>query len=555
MFTAVPTSAAADDPPLSNGSVWVGTISVNELNESTWTGQGGSTFQAQYAIGVGTAVQGSSHTFHGSLQSATMSYSEHRNDTVCDETSSWAANSVVSLNSGGNAGDFPVDIIVFDGDFQQSEADGSITDFPNGGLQVSDIGIQGTGHTVTDSNPNPPCGGHTESDGAALNTNTHNGAQGPSADGTHYAGSRTWEYTTGDATGTNHVRWVVTWDLTVSPDADFDGVADSADNCPTSYNPDQLDTDHDGMGNVCDPDSDNDGVPDATDNCPTNANSDQADLDKDHVGDVCDPDIDGDGQPNATDPCPTDATNTCDNPDGDNIPSPPDNCPTVYNPDQLNFDHDTLGDACDPDVDGDGVSNAVDKCAFTPLNTPVTADGCPKKKSKFELQIAGLYAGTIDGGDATVIGGDSALMFADPSLLPQMGRLCIFSDFKVTVQVDTPTSIPILWNGQPRPFTDDPSMYNWIILGHGKESGAGFFTKTYWEEVRIELCGSPAEIHQGLTINIASVAGPVLSIEHTATAQVYALNGTLLGDVKDDASGKSAAFKLSVAKARIVQFP
>ena len=36
------------------------------------------------------------------------------------------------------------------------------------------------------------------------------------------------------------------------PDSDGDGVADSADNCPTVSNPDQKDTDGDGVGNACD---------------------------------------------------------------------------------------------------------------------------------------------------------------------------------------------------------------------------------------------------------------------------------------------------------------
>ena len=47
-----------------------------------------------------------------------------------------------------------------------------------------------------------------------------------------------------------------------------------------------------------DPDSDGDGVPDATDNCPSTANAGQADLDGDGVGDACDDDIDGDGLSN-----------------------------------------------------------------------------------------------------------------------------------------------------------------------------------------------------------------------------------------------------------------
>ena len=71
-------------------------------------------------------------------------------------------------------------------------------------------------------------------------------------------------------------------------DFDNDGIEDSLDNCPRVANPDQADSDNDGIGDACDGDRDGDGIVDGSDNCPSVANHNQIDTDGDGRGDECD---------------------------------------------------------------------------------------------------------------------------------------------------------------------------------------------------------------------------------------------------------------------------
>ena len=68
-------------------------------------------------------------------------------------------------------------------------------------------------------------------------------------------------------------------------DADNDGIPDSSDNCPNNSNSDQMDSDGDNQGNVCDTDDDNDGIPDTIEIAlglnPLNAADAAGDLDGD----------------------------------------------------------------------------------------------------------------------------------------------------------------------------------------------------------------------------------------------------------------------------------
>jgi len=134
------------------------------------------------------------------------------------------------------------------------------------------------------------------------------------------------------------------------------------DNCPSATNANQANADADVAGAVCDPndndpsvptqlpatfDIDFDGADGSTDNCPTTANADQRDTDLDEIGDACDRDLDGDASDNAFDNCPGVRNDSQLDSDRDGRGDACDNCPFVANPQQRDRDADTIGDACD----------------------------------------------------------------------------------------------------------------------------------------------------------------------------------------------------------------
>ncbi|MER2565272.1 MAG: thrombospondin type 3 repeat-containing protein [Myxococcaceae bacterium] len=260
-------------------------------------------------------------------------------------------------------------------------------------------------------------------------------------------------------------------------DSDGDGVGEACDNCNRS-NFNQLDGDGDGMGDTCDTDRDGDGVDNSNDLCPSIPNPDvgggQPNVDGDGLGDPCDADLDGDGFDNLTDLCPliASATNVAQpgqqcshDTDGDGVPNHLDNCPGVPNPNNQDVDRDGLGDACDLDIDGDGLN---DKLASL---QPSSADNCPTVANHTQRD------GDLDGiGDAC----DARFclvvdLTAPTDCLDPNGAFRVHAGGLVTIRIGQPLRLPLFANRNGVAID-----FSWRVLTRPAGSQVAITAATGW---------------------------------------------------------------------------
>ena len=145
------------------------------------------------------------------------------------------------------------------------------------------------------------------------------------------------------------------------------------------------DTDGDGKPDCLTNDKDGDGVVDGLDNCPAIFNPDQKDFDLDTVGDKCDPDDDNDKAPDEDDCAPKDDDVY---PGADEVCDGKDNnCNYVVDEGFEDADFDGWKNCMDDDDDNDGYVDGLDCAPTVAAIHPGAAEVCDGKDNNCNSQV------------------------------------------------------------------------------------------------------------------------------------------------------------------------
>ncbi len=298
-------------------------------------------------------------------------------------------------------------------------------------------------------------------------------------------------------------------------DTDGDSIGDEADFCPTvraplvNGVPVQLNTDADDLGDECDIDADGDNFPNEEDNCPGVINPFlslgglQLDVDGDGAGDACDDDDDNDGCLDAEDNCPLQAATNCrdslavvpnecfPDADADGIDDAFDRCPTVPDLNQADTDGDSFGDACDADLDNDGIDNDVDNCPQLP-----NLDQANEDRDGFGDACDAKRCFVVDGDDAGCL--DPTSPFAVKAALVEQRRAALLTGDPVLLHIFANRenkAIRYTWIITEQPTDGDATITNpkgAVSFSNGiqyvyEQDRAAKFTANTPGEYRVEL--------------------------------------------------------------------